>query len=159
MSDEMGAKYQQIAADLRQAVTDGSYGPGDRLPGENDLMERYRVARMTARRALAELVHEGLALPRQGAGTFVRSAVPFDRLMEYAASLTEEDLLEEPLDQLAARVGVFPERLSDAIVAVRVTRASPVSIRAVMHPAVRRAVEDDKRGMTSGFTAPDLFSE
>lgn len=159
MSDEMSAKYQQIAADLRQAVTDGSYGPGDRLPGENDLMDRYKVARGTARQALAELVHEGLAVPRQGAGTYVRSAVPFDRLMEYAASLSEEELAEESLDQLAARVGVFPERLSDAIVAVRVTRASPVSIRAQMHPAVRRAVEADRRGVASGFVAPDLFSE
>lgn len=79
--------------------------------------------------------------------------------MEYAASLTKEDLAQpDALPQLAARAGTFPERLADALVAVRVTRASPLSIRAEMHPAVRRAVDADRGGVASGFTAPDLFS-
>jgi Bacterial regulatory proteins, gntR family len=38
-----------------------AYGPGDRLPGENDLMPRYGVARMTAGQALAVLLNEGIA--------------------------------------------------------------------------------------------------
>ena len=86
-------------------------------------------------------------------------SIPFGVLMEYAASLTEEDLAAEPLDNLAARAGTFPERLADALEAVRICRATPLSIRAVMHPAVRRAVEADRGGVASGFTAPDLFSE
>ena len=42
--------YIQIAADLRSAIRSGELTDGDRLPGENVLMERYGVARMTARR-------------------------------------------------------------------------------------------------------------
>jgi hypothetical protein len=76
-------------------------------------------------------------------------AIPFEVLMEYAASLTEDDL-KEPMGQLAARVGTFPERLADAMVAVKVARATPVSIRAVMHPAVRKAVDADRGGVASG---------
>ncbi|MBH0247705.1 GntR family transcriptional regulator, partial [Streptomyces cavourensis] len=42
-------KYQRIADELRDAIQAGQYRPGDRLPGENDLMADHGVARMTAR--------------------------------------------------------------------------------------------------------------
>ncbi|MER5973231.1 GntR family transcriptional regulator [Streptomyces sp. NPDC002055] len=72
-------KYQRIADDLKRAVHAGRYGPGDRLPGENDLMATYEVARMTARQALGVLQNEGLAEARKGAGVFVRSFRPLRR--------------------------------------------------------------------------------
>ncbi|MGI9064116.1 MAG: GntR family transcriptional regulator [Pseudonocardiaceae bacterium] len=58
--------YARIAADLRAAIRAGEYVDGDRLPGENALMARYGVARMTARQALATLRYEGLAVSRKG---------------------------------------------------------------------------------------------
>ncbi|BBA96631.1 putative GntR family transcriptional regulator [Actinacidiphila reveromycinica] len=73
------AKYRRIADDLREAVTRGRYGPGDRLPGENDLMASYEVARMTARQALGVLQSEGIAESRKGAGVFVRTFRPLRR--------------------------------------------------------------------------------
>jgi GntR family transcriptional regulator len=73
------AKYQRIAGDLRQAVQHGKYGPGDRLPGENELMATYEVARMTARQALGVLQSEGIAESRKGAGVFVRTFRPLRR--------------------------------------------------------------------------------
>lgn len=72
-------KYQRIAAALRAAIEGGEYGPGDRLPGENDLMAAYGVARMTARQALGTLQNEGIAEARKGAGVFVRSFRPLRR--------------------------------------------------------------------------------
>ncbi|MEV8224588.1 GntR family transcriptional regulator [Streptomyces sp. NPDC079167] len=72
-------KYQRIADVLRDAVQAGRYGPGDRLPGENDLMAEYGVARMTARQALGLLQSEGIAESRRGAGVFVRSFQPLRR--------------------------------------------------------------------------------
>ncbi|MGW5343970.1 GntR family transcriptional regulator [Streptomyces sp. NPDC004050] len=65
-------KYQRIAAALKDAIASGRYGPGDRLPGESDLMATYDVARMTARQAFAALQAEGLVEARKGAGVFVR---------------------------------------------------------------------------------------
>ncbi|CAM5446938.1 GntR family transcriptional regulator [Streptomyces avidinii] len=65
-------KYLRIAAALKDAITAGEYGPGDRLPGESDLMASYGVARMTARQAFGVLQAEGLAEARKGAGVFVR---------------------------------------------------------------------------------------
>ncbi|MEU7727251.1 GntR family transcriptional regulator [Streptomyces sp. NPDC040724] len=72
-------KYQRIADALRAAIRSGEYGPGDRLPGENDLMAAYEVARMTARQALGVLQNEGLAEARKGAGVFVRAFRPLRR--------------------------------------------------------------------------------
>lgn len=72
-------RYLQIAADLRASITSGQRGPGSRLPGENDLMTTYQVARETARKALAQLINEGIATPRRGAGVYVREYRPVIR--------------------------------------------------------------------------------
>ncbi|HUR72700.1 MAG TPA: XdhC family protein [Sporichthya sp.] len=64
-------KYRRIAEDLRSGIARGEYTPGGALPGENDLMARYKVARMTVRQALAELQREGLAVARRGSGVYV----------------------------------------------------------------------------------------
>lgn len=72
-------KYKRIADELRAEIDAGVHGPGDRLPGENDLMARYRVARMTARNALADLQAEGLTVTRKGAGVFLREFRPIRR--------------------------------------------------------------------------------
>lgn len=76
---ERRTKYRLIADELRSAIRSGTYGPGDRLPGENALMERHGVARMTARQALAVLQNEGLTTTRKGAGVFVRDFQPIVR--------------------------------------------------------------------------------
>ena len=72
-------KHERIAEDLRARIRAGELADGDRLPGENVLMEQYGVARMTARQALAELQNEGLAIARKGSGVFVRTFRPVRR--------------------------------------------------------------------------------
>ncbi|MBT3155512.1 GntR family transcriptional regulator [Streptomyces sp. CHD11] len=78
-TDDRRPKYQRIADSLREAIQSGEYGPGDRLPGENDLMTTHGVARMTARQALGVLRDEGIAEARKGAGVFVRAFRPIRR--------------------------------------------------------------------------------
>lgn len=72
-------KYRVIASDLRAAIGRGEYPADSRLPGENDLMRQYQVARMTARQALAQLINEGLAVARKGSGVYVRDFRPVIR--------------------------------------------------------------------------------
>ena len=64
--------FRQIAQDLREAIRSGRVAPGDQVPSESQLMERFGVARMTVRQALAELRSEGLLVAEQGRGVFVR---------------------------------------------------------------------------------------
>jgi len=66
-----------IAARLREELSEGQYQPGDRLPTETALAERFGVNRHTVRHALSQLVEEGLVRTRRGAGAFV-AALPTD---------------------------------------------------------------------------------
>ena len=60
---------------LRQLIIDGiardGLQPGDPLPGEHRLCERYGISRTVVRQALAQLEHEGLVERVKGKGTFV----------------------------------------------------------------------------------------
>lgn len=62
-------KYQTIKAYLVEAIR--SRGFTDVVPSENQLAEKFGVSRMTARRALDELVREGSVQRIPGKGTFV----------------------------------------------------------------------------------------
>ena len=69
--DSAVAMHRQLAQQLRGAIVDGRYKPGDRLPGEPELAERHGVSRITARQAVMHLVRDRLVVRRQGKGTFV----------------------------------------------------------------------------------------
>lgn len=61
------ARYQEIAAALRQAIHLGEYPIGARLPSESELAARWSASRGTVRQAVALLATEGLIGSRQGA--------------------------------------------------------------------------------------------
>ncbi|MBV9449763.1 MAG: GntR family transcriptional regulator [Streptosporangiaceae bacterium] len=63
--------YFQIAENLKQAITEGTLKPGDRLDNELDLTERLGVSRPTVRQAVQRLVEQGLVVRRRGLGTVV----------------------------------------------------------------------------------------
>ncbi|WP_424987683.1 phosphonate metabolism transcriptional regulator PhnF [Microbulbifer sp. S227A] len=67
--------WRAIATALRHEISEGRYGPGDKLPTEATLAARFGVNRHTVRRALADLVETGLVRTRRGSGAFV-AAVP-----------------------------------------------------------------------------------
>ncbi|WP_226782816.1 phosphonate metabolism transcriptional regulator PhnF [Oceaniglobus trochenteri] len=66
--------WQAIADALRSDLAEGRYSPGDRLPTEADLADRFGVNRHTVRHGLSALVEEGLVRTRRGAGAFVTAA-------------------------------------------------------------------------------------
>ena len=68
-----GSRSQRLAADLRERITLGDYGPGGALESEAELGRRHEVSRVTVRRALEQLRDEGLLASRKGAGWYVVS--------------------------------------------------------------------------------------
>lgn len=68
--------YQQVADDVAAAIGAGDLSPGERIPSEFDLAAVYGVARVTVRRAMAQLRERGLVVVLQGRGTFVAGAPP-----------------------------------------------------------------------------------
>jgi DNA-binding LacI/PurR family transcriptional regulator len=69
------AKYKDIFQSLKEAIEDGVYGAGLRLPSENELVQTYQASRVTVARALRELQSGGYVERRAGSGTYVRSQI------------------------------------------------------------------------------------
>jgi GntR family transcriptional regulator len=63
--------YAQVKVAIRREI-ESEMKAGDALPTEPELEVRFGVSRITVRRALDELVAEGLIVRQQGRGTFVR---------------------------------------------------------------------------------------
>lgn len=73
--------YEQIRQLLVGALASGEWRPGDALPSEAALAQRFGASPGTVRRALDELAAEHVVERRQGAGTFVAShTAPRDSL-------------------------------------------------------------------------------
>lgn len=73
--DDPRPPYVQVATALRAAILTKKLGPGERLPSQAQLAQRYKVARMTIQQALRLLRDENLIVSRQGSGVFVRERV------------------------------------------------------------------------------------
>lgn len=63
--------YQQLMVRLKNDILAGVYPAGGRIPSEQALCDAYGVSRVTVRKALLDLVQEGMLVRRQGKGTFV----------------------------------------------------------------------------------------
>lgn len=68
-----GSSTASLAGTLRSELD--RYSPGQRLPSNRTLVERFRVSPVTVSRALAALAAEGLVVTRPGAGTY-RAQLP-----------------------------------------------------------------------------------
>lgn len=66
---------EQLADALVASIREGQLAPGDRLPTEAALMQRFGVSRTVVREALSRLKTLGLLESRQGSGAFVRHPV------------------------------------------------------------------------------------
>lgn len=64
-------KYIQLREQLRSAIEQGYWRPGDQLPTEDDLVNLTPFSLGTVQRALGELAKEGVLVRRQGHGTYV----------------------------------------------------------------------------------------
>ncbi|OYV35438.1 MAG: phage tail protein [Rhodospirillales bacterium 20-64-7] len=67
-----GPRYVQLKRLIEAAIRDGAIKPGDALPPERDIAARVALSRVTVRRAVQELVREGVLFQRQGSGTFIK---------------------------------------------------------------------------------------
>ena len=64
-------RYLEIADEIRSLIAAGDYGAGGSLPSEAELGRRFPASRVTIRKALEQLRHEGIVTSRQGSGWFV----------------------------------------------------------------------------------------
>lgn len=96
-----------ITDQLRQAILEGRYAPGEKLPAERQFASAYGASRATIRTALSRLESERLVTRRPGAGTFVNVRALGER--EEIAELTS------PLELIEVRLGLEPNMVRLAV--------------------------------------------
>lgn len=64
---------EQVYRQLFQMILKGDYKVGDRLPGENELKERFQCSRNTIRGAIKRLDVLGIVETKQGGGTYLKN--------------------------------------------------------------------------------------
>lgn len=133
--------YQQLYDILRAELARGHWKPGDMLPSESELMQRYGVSRITVRQVLDMLVKQGLIYRQQGRGTFV-SHPTIEQTQMRIVSFTEDmrqrgfrpgtQVLEAGLvaapDDIAGRLGIEPGEELAHIRRLRLADGEPMSI-------------------------------
>lgn len=98
----MGARKQPLydqLVDILSEKIEHEYRPGDLIPSERELSERYGLSRTTVRLALQELERLGLVVRQHGRGTFVadRSAQTTNLMQAYSFTEQMRDMGRDPL--------------------------------------------------------------
>jgi DNA-binding FadR family transcriptional regulator len=96
-----------ITSQLRQAILEGRYVHGEKLPAERQFATAFGASRATIRSALIRLETERLVTRRLGAGTFVNYENPADA--DDVAELTS------PLELIDVRLGIEPNMVQLAV--------------------------------------------
>lgn len=101
--------YQQIKSLIVQGLVTGEWRPGEVIPSEMELAQRFNVSQGTVRKAIDEMASENLLVRRQGKGTYVashadpRSLFRFLRLAPLSGDLSHPDSV--PLECRRAKAG------------------------------------------------------
>ncbi|OHV12862.1 GntR family transcriptional regulator [Kushneria phosphatilytica] len=117
--------YRQLAAQLIGAINRRCVQRGEALPSERRLANHCRISRITARRALDEVIELGLAERNRGAGTFVtpRVETPLNRLTGFSQALEARGLM--PRSQWLMRDIRVPD--GDTLMRLGLRHETPVS--------------------------------
>ena len=83
--------YMQIARKLSEDVHNGRYQVDQALPSERALSELLNVSRVTARKAIDQLVEQGLVVRRRGSGNYIAPRIeqPLSNLTSFSEQLAQ----------------------------------------------------------------------
>ncbi len=140
--------YYQLRNILLQQIESGALMPGDNLPTERELIDRYGVSRITVRQALNSLMADGLLYRQRGLGTFVRKS----RIEQELSSLTgfSEEMVSRGLvpgarlisaetvevdGAVAAKLSIAPGQRAFQMVRVRLADGEPMALDVNYTPA------------------------
>ncbi len=143
-------KYEAIARKLRKDIQQGRYTPGEQLALEKEMCQQYGVSRITIKRAVDELVKQGLVVKRRGSGTFVKSLKDEDvkelsmanQFSGFAATFKGRKVASKilkfeiihPATEVAAKLQLTTDDFVYDIVRVRILDEQPVVIEYTQMP-------------------------
>lgn len=89
----MASLYPIIKEDILKNIKTGVYQENKMLPPERELTEKYQVSRMTIRRALDELIQDGVLIRKAGSGVFIAKKKQ-SRSMSKVSIQTDQDIID-----------------------------------------------------------------
>lgn len=138
-----GPLYRRLRRSIEDAIRSGLIHPGDALPSERDIASLAGVSRVTVRKAVQDLVVEGILIQRHGSGTFVTPEV--QRVEQSLSTLTSftEDMarrgmslssqwlergLYDPSPEETLILGLGPSEKVARIARLRIADNNPLAI-------------------------------
>jgi GntR family phosphonate transport system transcriptional regulator len=135
------ALWRQVADGIERGIADGRFAAGEKLPGEMEIAETYRVNRHTVRRALATLAERGLVRAERGSGTYVetrriayplRSRTRFSEIVGAGGQEPRGQLIDTSEDvatrELARELGLKTGAPLIRIEALRLADRTPIAV-------------------------------
>jgi GntR family phosphonate transport system transcriptional regulator len=135
------ALWRQVADGIERGIADGTFAAGEKLPGETEIAETYRVNRHTVRRALAALAERGLVRAERGSGTYVearrlayplRSRTRFSEIVGAGGQEPRGQLIDASADvatrELARELGLKTGAALIRIEALRFADRTPICV-------------------------------
>lgn len=99
--------YRTLAAKIREEIRNGEYADGRQLPTEEQLSATYSLSRQTVRRAMQDLVSEGIIYRVAGRGTY--PVAEEDRYVNHFGSV--EALMSLSLDTVCQVLSPFQRKV------------------------------------------------
>jgi GntR family transcriptional regulator len=138
-----GPLYLQLKRWIEDVVQEGVIKPGDALPSERDLAHKVDVSRVTVRKAVQQLVRDGVLVQRHGSGTFVaphthRVEQSLSHLTSFAEDMARRGMavssawldrgLFAPSPEETAALGLSPGEQVARISRLRISGDTPIAI-------------------------------
>ncbi len=133
--------YHQLCELLRNQIERGDLREDSPIPTEPELEHMYGVSRVTVRRAVQELVQEGLLVKLRGKGTFVRSPLVrqnLNTITSWAETMAARGVQSESRNitittipapgKVAVLLGLSPNSLVVKVERLRCTPEGPVTL-------------------------------
>lgn len=135
--------YEQVKRQISELILVGAWAPGAVLPGEVQMAGQFGVAVGTVRRALQDLVAEGLVMRRRKTGTVVTGRTPHHSLRLFfqyfrlhgldGSLLRSETVTHARVDRLADAVDRDKLALTPEDRVIELTRVRKIDGRRIMH--------------------------
>lgn len=135
--------YLQLRKSIEDALTAGHIGPGDALPSERDIADKADISRVTVRKAVQDLVRDGVLVQRHGSGTFVAPKVKrveqsLSRLTSFTEDMARRGMtvrsewlergLHAPSPQEMMGLGLAANELVARVCRLRIANETPLAI-------------------------------
>ncbi|MCZ4274158.1 GntR family transcriptional regulator [Maritalea porphyrae] len=132
--------YKQLAFTIRELIESGTLRGGEALPAERDLVTATGLSRITVRKAIEELLNDGLLSKRHGVGTFVSTQIdqPLSILLGFTADMQRRGaqsssiLLNKsvglPNSSEVLKLGISPNEKVLRLSRVRLSEGEPLAV-------------------------------